>query len=153
MFNLFETRKTRTKKKIVKALDVYNPGIDGLHTEEIGMMLDQAQFIKESSLILLDQNDPAKAYWEDPMMIEESKALDRVDYWFQWMLGWSAEGPAGNAKVASFNVYFYSLGTSIYPELRVRGKQMWKALSRGFKHCKAFDPNKDIPIGFEKYNK
>jgi len=110
MFNLFESRKSRTKKKIVKALDVYIPGIEGLDPEEIGMMLDQAQFIKESSLILLDQNDPAKAYWEDPMMIEESKALDRVDYWFQWMLGWSAEGPAGNAKVASFNVYFILLG-------------------------------------------
>ena len=53
----------------------------------------------------------------------------------------------------TFNVYFYSLGTSIYPELRVRGKQMWKALSRGFKHCKSFDPKKDIPKGFEKFNK
>jgi hypothetical protein len=30
---------------------------------------------------------------------------------------------------------------------------MWKALSRGFKHCKSFDPKKDIPKGFEKFNK
>ena len=153
MFSLFENRKTRTKKKIVKALDVYIPGIEGLDPEEIGMMLDQAQFIKESSLMILDENDPGKAYWEDPMTIDEKQALDRIDYWFQVMIGWSSEGVIGNSKVASFNIYFYSLGTSIYPELRVRGKQMWKALSRGFKHCKSFDPKKDIPIGFEKFNK
>jgi len=30
---------------------------------------------------------------------------------------------------------------------------MWKALSRGFKHCGSFDPKKDIPLGFEKFNK
>ena len=153
MFSLFENRKTKTKKKIVKALDVYIPGIEGLDPEEIAMMLDQAQFIKESSLMILDENDPGRMYWEDPMMIEEEKALDRIDYWFQWMLGWASEGALGNSKVASFNIYFYSLGTSIYPDLRVRGKQMWKALSRGFKHCKSFDPKKDIPKGFEKFNK
>ena len=153
MFSLFENRKTKTKKKIVKALDVYIPGIEGLDPEEIAMMLDQAQFIKESSLMILDENDPGRMYWEDPMMVEEEKALDRIDYWFQWMLGWASEGALGNSKVASFNIYFYSLGTSIYPDLRVRGKQMWKALSRGFKYCKSFDPKKDIPIGFEKFNK
>ena len=153
MFGLFQSRKSRTKKKIIKALDVYIPGIEGLDPEEIAMMLDQAQFIKESSLMILDENDPGRMYWEDPMMIEEEKALDRIDYWFQWMLGWAAEGASGNSKVASFNIYFYSLGTSIYPDLRVRGKQMWKALSRGFKHCKSFDPKKDIPKGFEKFNK
>jgi len=153
MFSLFENRKTKTKKKIVKALDVYIPGIEGLDPEEIAMMLDQAQFIKESSLMILDENDPGRMYWEDPMMVEEEKALDRIDYWFQWMLGWASEGALGNSKVASFNIYFYSLGTSIYPDLRVRGKQMWKALSRGFKHCKSFDPKKDIPKGFEKFNK
>ena len=153
MFSLFENRKTRTKKKIVKALDVYIPGIEGLDPEEIAMMLDQAQFIKESSLMILDENDPGRMYWEDPMMVEEEKALDRIDYWFRWMLGWASEGALGNSKVASFNIYFYSLGTSIYPDLRVRGKQMWKALSRGFKHCKSFDPKKDIPKGFEKFNK
>jgi hypothetical protein len=152
MFGLFQGRKARTKKKIIKALDEYIPGIEGLDPEEIAIMLDQAQFIKESSLMLLDENDPAKAYWEDPLMVEESKALDRIDYWFKWMLGWSAEGVAGNNKVASFCIYFYSLGTSIYPDLRVRGKQMWKALSRGFKHCKSFDPKKDIPLGFEKFD-
>ena len=152
MFGLFQGRKARTKKKIIKALEEYIPGIEGLDPEEIAIMLDQAQFIKESSLMLLDENDPAKAYWEDPLMVEESKALDRIDYWFKWMLGWSAEGVAGNNKVASFCIYFYSLGTSIYPDLRVRGKQMWKALSRGFKHCKSFDPKKDIPLGFEKFD-
>lgn len=153
MFGLFQGRKARTKKKIIKALDEYIPGIEGLDPEEIAIMLDQAQFIKESSLMLLDENDPAKAYWEDPLMVEESKALDRIDYWFKWMLGWSAEGVAGNSKVASFSIYFYSLGTSIYPDLRIRGKQMWKALSRGFKYCNSFDPKKDIPLGFEKYDK
>ena len=153
MFGLFESKKTKWKKKLIKSLDVYIPGIEGLDPEEIGFMLDRAWLIKDSSLMLLEENDPARAYWEDPMMISESQALDRLDFWFKWMLGWSTEGMEGNAKVAAFNIYFYSLGTSIYADLRVRGKQMWKALSRGFKHCKSFDPKKDIPKGFEKFNK
>jgi|TARA_B100001094_G_scaffold183334_1_gene177687 hypothetical protein len=37
MFSLFEGRKTKTKKKIMKALDVYIPGIDGLDPEEVGI--------------------------------------------------------------------------------------------------------------------
>ena len=89
MFNLFESRKSRTKKKIVKALDVYIPGIEGLDPEEIGMMLDQAQFIKESSLILLDQNDPAKAYWEDPWILKIfNRGLEKTppDFCFEWCL-------------------------------------------------------------------
>jgi|TARA_B110000967_G_C18579999_1_gene409165 hypothetical protein len=153
MFGLFESKKSKWKKRLIKGFDVFNPGIEGLDPEEIGMMLDKAQFIKESSLILLDKDDPGKAYWEDPLMIEEGKALDRLDFWHNWMLGWSAEGVMGNAKVAAFNIYFYSLGAGIYPDLRIRGKKMWKALSRGFKHCGSFDPKKDIPIGFEKFNK
>jgi len=153
MFGLFESKKSKWKKRLIKMLDVYIPGVEGLDPEEIGMMLDKAQFIKESSLITIDENHPAKAYWEDPLIIEESKALKRLDYWFNWMLGWSSEGVMGNAKVAAFNIYFYSLGVGIYPDLRIRGKQMWKALSRGFKHCGSFDPKKDIPIGYEKFNK
>ena len=35
MFSLFEGRKSKTKKKIIKALDVYIPGIEGLDPEEI----------------------------------------------------------------------------------------------------------------------
>ena len=152
MFGLFESKKSKWKKRLTKAIDIYIPGVEGLDPEEVGMMLDKAQYIKESSLMVLDENDPAKAYWEDPLMIEESKALERLDYWYKWMLGWSSEGVVGNAKVAAFNIYFYSLGAGVYPDLRIRGKQMWKALSRGFKHCSSFNPKKDIPIGYEKFD-
>lgn len=152
MFGLFENKKTKWKKKLIKSLDVYIPGIKGLDSEEIGMMLDKAWLIKDSSLMMLDENDPGRLYWEDPLLIDADKAIDRLDYWLKWMQGWSAEGVEGNAKVAAFNIFFFSLGTGVYADLRYRGKEMWKELSRGFKHCKAFDPKKDIPKGFEKYN-
>ena len=153
MFSLFQSKRTKWKKRLIKSLNIYIPGLEGMDPEELAMLLDQAARIKDSSLMLLKDNDPSIAYWEDPLMIDESDALERLDFWYKWMLGWSAEGVMGNSKVASFNIYFFSLGTGIYPELRVEGKRMWKNLSRGFKLCTEFDPKKDIPKGFEKFNK
>ncbi len=152
MFSLFQSKKTKWKKKLIKGLDIYIPGLEGMDPEELAMLLDQAVKIKDSSLMLLEDNDPSKAYWEDPLMIDENDALERLDFWHKWMLGWLAEGVMGHSKVASFNIYFFSLGTGIYPELRVKGKKMWKNLSRGFKLCTMFDSKKDIPKGFEKFN-
>ena len=48
-------------------------------------------------------------------------------------------------------VFFHSLGAMTIVELRVRGKEMWKELSRGFSHCNEFNPKEDIPKGFEKF--
>ena len=152
MFSLFQSKKTKWKKKLIKGLDIYIPGLEGMDPEELAMLLDQAVKIKDSSLMLLEDNDSSKASWEDPLMIDENNALERLDFWHKWMLGWLAEGVMGHSKVASFNIYFFSLGTGIYPELRVKGKKMWKNLSRGFKLCTMFDSKKDIPKGFEKFN-
>ena len=152
IFNLFESRKDKWKKRLIKGFDIYIPGVQGLDAEEIGMMLDQAQRIKDTSLMMVENDDPARAFWEDPIMKDEDESLDRLDYWTKWMLGWSQEGVVGNSKVASFNIYYFSLGAATFPDLRVRGKEMWKALSRGFKFCNTFDPKKDIPKGFEKYS-
>tara|TARA_B100000963_G_C22579071_1_gene649950 strand:- start:1116 stop:1574 length:459 start_codon:yes stop_codon:yes gene_type:complete len=151
MFSLFQSKKTKWKKKLITGLDIYIPGLEGMDPEELAMLLDQAVKIKDSSLMLLENNDPSKAYWEDPLMIDENDALERLDFWHKWMLGWLAEGVMGQSKVASFNIYFFSLGTGIYPELRVKGKKMWKNLSRGFKLCTIFDSKIDIPKGFEKF--
>lgn len=152
IFNLFESRKSKWKKRLIKGFDIYIPGVQGLDSETIGAMLDKAQHIKESSIMLLEKNHPSRAYWEDPMMLDENESLDRLDFWAKWMLGWSQEGIMGNSKVASFNIYYFSLGAAIFPDLLIRGKQMWKALSRGFDFCNTFDPKKDIPKGFEKYH-
>lgn len=152
IFNLFESRKSKWKKRLIKGFDIYIPGIQGLDAEEIGLMLDEASQIKYSSLMLIEENHPSRAFWEDPTMIEENKCLDRLDFWAVLMLGWSQEGVKGNAKVASFNIYYFSLGAATYADLRIRGKQMWKELSRGFKFCNTFEPKLDIPKGFEQYS-
>ena len=96
MFSLFQSKKTKWKKRLIKSLNIYIPGLEGMDPEELAMLLDQAARIKDSSLMLLKDNDPSIAYWEDPLMIDESDALERLDFWYKWMLGWSAEGVMGN---------------------------------------------------------
>ena len=81
----------------------------------------------------------------------KKEALERLEFWHKWMLGWSREGVLGNSKVSSMMVFFHSLGAMTIVELRVRGKEMWKELSRGFSHCNEFNPKEDIPKGFEKF--
>ena len=58
-----------------------------------------------------------------------------------------------SGKLESFfnDGFFHSLGAMTIVELRVRGKEMWKELSRGFSHCNEFNPKEDIPKGFEKF--
>jgi len=153
VFSLFASRRTKMKKKLTRSLDVYVPGLKGMDKEELGMLLDQAAHIKSASLMMLKENDKDRLFWENPVMVDEKSAFDRLDFWHKWMLGWHKEGIIGDSKIASFNVYFFSLGTIQIVELRYRGKEMWKELSRGFPYCKEFDPKEDIPLGFEQFNK
>ena len=86
-------------------------------------------------------------------LLDEKESLDRLDFWHKWMLGWAKEGVMGNSKNASFQIYFNSLGGCAIIELKVRAKEMWKELSRGFSSCGRFDPNVDIPIGLKNFKK
>ena len=36
IFNLFESRKDKWKKRLIKGFDIYIPGVQGLDAEEIG---------------------------------------------------------------------------------------------------------------------
>ena len=151
MFGIFASKRNKWKKRLTRSFDTYIPGLKGMDDEEIGFLLDQASHIKSSSLMLLKEDDPSILFWNDPLMIKEKDALERLEFWHKWMLGWSREGVQGNSKVSSMMVFFHSLGAMTIVELRVRGKEMWKELSRGFPHCGAFNPKEDIPKGFEKF--
>ena len=151
MFGIFASKRNKWKKKLNKSFDVYIPGLKGMDADEIAHLLDQASHIKLSSLMLLKEDDPERLYWIDPLMVEEKEALERLEFWHKWMLGWSREGVLGNSKVSSMMVFFHSLGAMTIVELRDRGKEMWKELSRGFSHCNEFNPKEDIPKGFEKF--
>ena len=153
MFGIFASKRNKWRKRLTRSFDTYIPGLQGMDAEEIGFLLDQASHIKSSSLMLLEEDDPAKLFWIDPLMIEEKDALERLDFWHKWMLGWSREGVQGNSKVSSMMVFFHSLGAMTIVELRIRGKEMWKELSRGFSSCGRFDPNVDIPIGLKNFKK
>ena len=84
-----------------------------------------------------------------PRWVARHAHLGRSGY--KWMLGWAKEGVMGNSKNASFQIYFNSLGGCAIIELKVRAKEMWKELSRGFSSCGRFDPNVDIPIGLKNF--
>ena len=151
MFGLFQSKRNRWKKRLTNGFDVYIPGLKGMDPEEKGFLLDQAAQIKSSSLMLLDKDDPARLFWVDPTMVSEEESLERLDYWYKYMATWSREeGTIGNSKAASLQVFFNSLGGMTIVELRVRGKEMWKELSRGFPYCTVFNPKEDIPFGYEK---
>ena len=153
IFSIFASKRTKWKKRLTKAFDVYIPGLQGMDDEELGMLLDQAVQIKDASLITLDKNDRERLFWEDPALLDEKESLDRLDFWHKWMLEWAKEGVMGNSKNASFQIYFNSLGGCAIIELKVRAKEMWKELSRGFSSCGRFDPNVDIPIGLKNFKK
>ena len=153
IFSLFSSKRSKWKKRLTRGFDTYIPGLQGMDDDELGMLLDQAVEIKESSLLMVGKNDVEKLYWEDPRMIDEKSSLDRLDFWYKWMLGWAKEGIKGNSKNASFQIYFNSLGGFAIIELRVRAKEMWQELSRGFSSCGRFDPKRDIPKGLEKFKK
>ena len=151
MFGLFKSKREKWKDKINKTFDVYIAGLKGMDDNEISFLLDQAIHIKDSSLMMKSDDDPEKLFWEDPLTLDESVCIERLQFWYTWMLGWASEGAAGNSKNASFQIYFLSLGGLTFVELRYRAKEMWKELSRGFKTCSGFDPQKDIPKGLEKF--
>ena len=64
--------------------------------ETLGMLLDQAVHIKDSSLITKDTNDRERLFWEDPTLLDEKESLERLDFWHKWMLEWTKEGVATN---------------------------------------------------------
>ena len=150
IFSLFASKRTKWKKRLTRGFDTYIPGLKGMEADEIGFILDQAAHIKSASLMTLKEDDPERLYWEDPLLIGEKESLERLDFWRKWMFGWSKEGATGNSKVSSMMIYFNSLGGMTIIELRIRAKEMWKELARGFPHCKEFNPKEDIPKGFEK---
>ena len=128
MFGLFQSKRNRWKKRLTNGFDVYIPGLKGMDPEE-----------------------PARLFWVDPTMVSEEESLERLDYWYKYMATWSREeGTIGNSKAASLQVFFNSLGGMTIVELRVRGKEMWKELSRGFPYCTVFNTKEDIPFGYEK---
>ena len=78
IFSIFASKRTKWKKRLTKAFDVYIPGLQGMDDEELGMLLDQAVQIKDASLITLDKNDRERLFWEDPALLDEKESLDRT---------------------------------------------------------------------------
>lgn len=60
IFNLFKSRKSKWKKRLIKGFDIYIPGVQGLNSETIGAMLDKAQFIKNLQLCSLKKTIQAE---------------------------------------------------------------------------------------------
>jgi hypothetical protein len=49
---------------------------------------------------------------------------------------------------SDMSIWLHTLLAAAYPELRQQGLALWNELQRGFKFCKRFDPQQDIPEVF-----
>jgi hypothetical protein len=57
----------------------------------------------------------------------------------------------GLSKVGSLSVWYLSVGTFLFPDLRSHGHRLWNMLERGFPFCELFDENRDLVKGLEPY--
>ena len=146
MFGLFKSKRQKWKEKSTKAFDNIIPSIQGMDSQEIGGILDIAAKIKRSSLLTAPQDDPYHYAFNDPMKLGEERAFYYLEYWQKTMEEWAGT-IEGNAKVGAMSIWWLSLSACNIAELRIRGRELWSLLERGFEHCNYHEPDSLIPNG------
>ena len=146
MFGLFASKRTKFAKKGKNLFDVYIPSLKGMTSSEIGFVLAQAVQIKDASTMHGSKEDLVTVF-HDPMLLPETEAFETLRLWERHML--SLNGSLeGRAKAASLSIWYLSVIACQIPELRVRGREMWAELQRGYEEA-SFNPDEDAVIGLE----
>lgn len=148
MFSLFKSDRTRWKEKASRVFDSYIPSLQGMAADEIAAVLDVAAKIRDSSLMTEDESDTYRLAFDDPVMVPECDAWKYLEHWQRTMVAWSGS-QEGLAKVGALSVWWLSLAAGTFPELRLRGREMWEELERGFELCGYFQPDRMQPKGLE----
>jgi hypothetical protein len=149
MFSIFKSRRNKWRDEAKKLFDVYIASLKGLDPDEIGSGLDLAKKFKS---MMMEKLPPEEMHirqaFSDPLGLPEDRSLTLLEVWHKRMR--SAE-PGEEAAVGVLAIWWLSLASATFAELRVYGKEMWGELERGFPYCEYFDPQMDIPQRLGKF--
>ena len=147
VFGFFKSQRQKFKEEGERMFDNYISALKGCAAAEIGATLDMASRIKYATTIYGSKTDELLLF-EDPLRVPEDVAFDTLKMWKRYMFEIS-NTVEGMAKVGALSIWYLSLLAGQIGELRIRGREMWKELERGFPYCSSFDPEKDCVAGLE----
>jgi len=149
MLSIFKSRRyfrlLENQRRLVHYLNL----IKQISDAELARGLDMASEIKSSSLEFEEKNTDYWNAFNKPILVTEKTAERILASWVEKITTAKEEKPNQiQLYAAGISIWSHSLIAAAYPELRQHGLALWKELQRGFKLCKKFDPQKDIPEVF-----
>lgn len=127
-------------------LSHYLAVIKNLSDAELARGLDMAAEIKH---LWLESENQHTDHWNafiNPTLLKEKKAEIIQAQWIDKIMEiHEKEATQAQLYATGMSIWSHSLMTATYPELRHQGLMLWRELQRGFKYCRRFDPQLDIP--------
>jgi hypothetical protein len=147
MLSIFKSKRNWWRDEAAKLFEVYISSLKGLDAEEIGAVLDLAVQGRNTlfQYAALNNDMFTLQALADPISLPEDKGLTLLEVWHRQMK--SSSDPANVALAGALTIWWLSLAGGIFAELRMRGREMWDVLARGFAHSETFSPYDDIPRG------
>jgi len=149
MFSLFKRKRHIRLLANEKALLHYLEVVKDLPAAEIARGLDMAAEIKSSSLKFEEAHTDYWNAFSKPVLVNEKTAERIQAHWVeQMMVMHETQSIQAQLYASGMSIWSHTLLSAAYPELRQYGLVLWNELQRGFKLCKRFDPQQDIPEVF-----
>lgn len=149
MLSLFKSKRRIRLLANEKMLLNYLEMIKALPAAELAIELDKAAEIKASSLKFEEAHTDYWNAFNKPILVTE-KAAERIQaHWIEKIMTVHETEPSqADLYTSGMSIWSHSLLAAAYPELRQQGLVLWNELQRGFKYCKRFDPQQDVPEVF-----
>ena len=147
MLGLFKSKRNKIKEKGEKAFSNCIPTLKGMDGSEIGFVLDQAVRIKYASTIFGSDEDALEIFI-NPMAVPETIAFGILEEWERHMIS-LAGSVEGRAKIGYLSIWYLSVIACQIGELRLKGREMWAELERGYQYTEIFDPAVDYVVCLE----
>lgn len=149
MLSFFKNKRRMRLLAIEKMLLNYLDIVKALSAEELASGLDMAAEIKSSSLKFEEAHTDYWNAFNKPILVTE-KAAERIQaHWVESIVAANGtEFSQAQLYASGVSIWSHSLLAAAYPELRQQALILWKELQRGFKYCKRFDPQQDVPEVF-----
>ena len=146
MLSLFKSKRHIRLLTNKQMLSHYLAVIEKLSDAELARGLDMAAEIKH---LWLESENPHTDHWNafvKPILLKEKNAEIIQAQWVDKIMEMhEIEATQAQLYAAGMSIWSHSLITATYPELRHQGLVLWRELQRGFKYCRRFDPQLDIP--------
>ena len=149
MLSLFKSKRRIRLLANERMLLHYLVVVKALSAEEVANGLDMAAEIKSSSLKFEEAHTDFWNAFNKPILVTE-KVAERIQaHWVEHMMAANETDPVRAQLYAiGISIWSHTLLAAAYPELRQQGLALWKEFQKGFKFCKRFDPQQDIPEVF-----